>query len=118
MSYDIAFKVKVEGVNEYVDTGYCEANITWNVREIITASTGLEWKNEENNGRVKEVIPFIKQGYEELVRNPDKYKKYEAPNGYGTVVGCKRFFREIIRAWHELKEDNPELAGIATFWIE
>ena len=48
MSYDIKFKVKVEGVDAYVEVGDCTANITWNVREIITQSTGLKWNNEEN----------------------------------------------------------------------
>lgn len=33
MSYDISFRVKVEGTDRYLDTGYCDANITWNVRE-------------------------------------------------------------------------------------
>ena len=35
MSYDISFKVKVEGVDAYVTVGACDANITWNVRKII-----------------------------------------------------------------------------------
>lgn len=51
MSYDISFKVKVEGLEDtYIRVGSCDANITWNVREMIVKSTGLEWKNEQNNG--------------------------------------------------------------------
>jgi hypothetical protein len=30
MSYDIAFKVKVEGIDKYVEAGHCDANTTWN----------------------------------------------------------------------------------------
>ena len=41
MSYDISFKAKLDGLDEYVIVGDCDANITWNVREIITLSTGL-----------------------------------------------------------------------------
>ena len=34
MSYDISFKVKVDGLdNYYVKVGNCTANITWNLRE-------------------------------------------------------------------------------------
>lgn len=51
MSYDISFKVKVEGLNRYVEVGDCDANITWNVMDIIRKSTGLEWRNEEPNGK-------------------------------------------------------------------
>ena len=46
MGYDISFKVKVEGKDIYVPVGDCEAGTTWNVRDIIVKSTGLEWKND------------------------------------------------------------------------
>lgn len=35
MSYDIAFRVKVEGIDYWLEPVDCEANITWNVREIF-----------------------------------------------------------------------------------
>lgn len=67
MSYDISFKVKVEGLEDiYVRVGECDANITWNVREMIVKSTGLEWRNCKNNGLCKGVIPHIANGYAEL----------------------------------------------------
>ena len=117
MSYDIAFKVKVEGVDAYVPVGVCDANITWNVGEMIRKSTGLEWKNEENNGLCVDVIPHILKGYGELVNHPGKYKQYEAPNGWGTVGGTMRFFETIINEWKDFKRWYPELVEVATFWI-
>lgn len=66
MSYDIAFKVKVEGADVYVDVGNCDANITWNLRQMIVKSTGLEWKNEDNNGYCVDIIPHIERGLAEL----------------------------------------------------
>ena len=62
MSYDISFKAKAEGVDAYVTVGACDANITWNVRKIIEKSTGLEWKNCQNNGLCVDVIPKIEAG--------------------------------------------------------
>ena len=53
MSYDIDFRVKVEGIDRYVSVHDCDANITWNVRKIIELSTSLPWLNEENNGYCK-----------------------------------------------------------------
>lgn len=114
MSYDIDFRVKVEGVDEWVSVGDCDANITWNVREMIEQSTGLEWINEANNGLCKDVIPKIEHGYNELRRHPQKYKNYESPNGWGTVEGCKSFFADIIYAYEHL---DPNLKDVATFWI-
>lgn len=117
MSYDISFRVKVEGADAYVDVGDCEANITWNVREIITRSTGLEWKNEENNGLCVDVIPKIRQGLTELQIHGDKYKPYESPNGWGTVSGTTHFFEKILEAWNNLCSGQPELIQVVTFWI-
>ena len=118
MSYDISFKAKLEGMDRYISIKVDVANITWNVREIIVKSTGLEWKNEANNGPCAEVIPKIEAGLMELVEHGDKYKQYEAPNGWGTVKGTINFFSKIICAWNELVQEDEELAMAATFWIE
>ena len=117
MSYDISFRVKVEGVDKYVDVGTCDANITWNVRKIIELSTGLPWINEANNGLCVDVIPKIEQGLRELRRNPQKYKPYEASNGWGTVPGTIRFFETILASWDEFIRWHEELVPVATFWI-
>lgn len=118
MSYDITFKVKVEGINEYVSVGDCSANITYNVREIIVRSTGLEWKNGENNGLCKDIMPKIKHGLDELIDNPEKYEPYESPNGWGTVRGTRGFFMQILEDWDSFKRWYPELLDVVTFWIE
>lgn len=73
MSYDISFRVRVEDSDNWVDVGSCEANTTWNLREMIVKSTGLEWNNEADNGLCKDVIPHIINGYRELCEHPDKY---------------------------------------------
>lgn len=118
MSYDISFKVRVHNTDMYVPVGKCHANITWNVREIITRSTGLAWINEENNGSCSTVIPIIEEGYKKLCSDPKKYKKYESPNGYGTVEGVIHFFECILEAWKDFQIWYLPLVPYATFWIE
>lgn len=119
MSYDIAFKVKVEGIDKYVEVGYCDANTTYNVRKMIVKSTGLEWHNFANNGLCKDIIPHIEKGWGELNRYPEKYKQYEASNGWGTVESTMRFFERIISAWNDFaKYDGKDLVDVTTFWIE
>lgn len=118
MSYDITFKVKVEGADVYVPIGNCDANITWNVREIIIKSTGLPWKNQANNGFCKDVIPYIEQGLSELELHGEEYEQYEPANGWGSVCEVKQFFRQIIEDWEAFERDaNPKIVNVATFWI-
>jgi hypothetical protein len=120
MSYDICFKVKVEGLKDrYVDVFDCDAKATWNLRDMIVNSTGLEWNNEENNGLCKDVIPRISHGLCELISYPEKYKQYEAENGWGTIYTCKKFFSSILNAWSEFCNDSytSDLADITYFWI-
>lgn len=119
MSYDISFRVKVEGIDCYVDIAECSANTTWNVREMIVKSTGLEWINCANNGLCKDIIPYIENGYNELTYHPEKYKQYEAENGWGTVESTRNFFKQILDDWkHFVKyEYEKELIDVTTFWI-
>lgn len=120
MSYDISFRVKVEGVDKWIPVGYCEANTTWNVREMIVKSTGLEWKNEDDNGLVKDIIPSIYKGMYELTNFPNKYKEYEAENGWGTIESTIKFFRTIIDDWEAFKSDyeTEDLVDVVHFWID
>lgn len=120
MSYDISFRVKcAEDPNLWAEIGDIDANTTWNLREMICAATGLEWKNEEDNGLVKDVMPKIADGYSELSRHPEKYKKYESPNGWGTVEGCKSFFARCIYNWNTFCTDSwtSPFKDIVHFWI-
>ena len=119
MSYDISFRVRVEDSDNWVDVGSCEANTTWNLREMIVKSTGLEWNNEADNGLCKDVIPHIINGYRELCEHPDNYKKYESSNGWGTLPGCKKFFLDIINSWEEFTTsyETADLTDYAHFWI-
>lgn len=118
MSYNISFKVKVEGVAAYVPVGTCDANITWNARKIIVKSTGLKWKNCQNNGLCVDVIPKIEAGLRKLEQSPDKFKEYEASNGWGTVKGTAQFFRNILNDWNDFQRWYEELVPVATFWVE
>ncbi len=118
MSYDVSFKVKVQGVDKWLEVGECCGNITYNLHDMIVQSTGLEWKNEQDNGLCIDVIPRIQVGYNNLMNHPEQYEKYESPNGWGTISGCRRFFGDLLRWWIDFEEDYPELVNVAHFWIE
>lgn len=42
----------------------------------------------------------------------------DSDNGWGTIEGCAAFFHRILIAWRDFKLESPELAMVATFWIE
>lgn len=119
LSYNISFRVKVEGVNKWISVGSCDANTTWNVGTMIRKCTSLAWENEKNNGLVKDIIPYINKGLYELTNFPEKYKKYEAKNGWGTIKSTIRFFKTILDDWDKFKTDyrTEELVDVVYFWI-
>ena len=49
MSYDVKFVAKLEGIDKYVSVIGCDANITWNAKELIKQSSGWEIENEMND---------------------------------------------------------------------
>lgn len=104
MSYDVSFRVKIEGLNKYIKVESV-ANITYNVRELIKQSSGWDIKNEDENGFVKDWIPMIEKGIEELTNNPDKYKQYEAETGWGTVEGTLKFYKKCLEEYTRYKND-------------
>lgn len=119
MSYNISFKVRVADTDKYINVGDCDANTTWNVGEIIRLSTGLEWKNEANNGYCVDVIPKIQKGLNELSANSAAYKPYEPNNGWGTVHATKTFFQKIINDWNSyIQWTDPDIVAVTTFWVE
>lgn len=119
MSYDISFKVKVEGSDKQVPVGDCLANTTWNLREMIVQSTGLEWINEADNGACVDVIPKIRHGLQELTMRPEEYKQYESPNGWGTINGCKEFFTIILTDWdYTVRMVPDDIIPLIRFWID
>ena len=118
MSYDIEFKVRVADTDAYVTLKESDANVTWNVREIIRKSTGLPWINDANNGLCVDIIPRIQAGITELVHNGQKYKAMEPENKWGSVDGTIRFFRTIVSDWNDyVASSDPAVVAVTTFWV-
>lgn len=100
MSYDIDFKVKVEGLDKYI----CVSdglNITWNVHELILKSSGWDILNNKNNGKAEDIGKMIEKGIMELESNHEHYKKYEAKNGWGTIEDTLRFYKNLLEECKE-----------------
>ena len=103
MSYDIRFGVKVEGMNGYVAV-IDEPEIsdpTYNLRDMFVAC--MDWDYEQGVWyNCAEAIPKFERGVTELSVNPQKYSKYNDPNGWGTVSSALFALKSVVEKAHEI----------------
>lgn len=103
MSYDLRIGVKVEGADIIaVIAEPAHAHPTYNLREMFQACTEWEYTQGEWYA-VSEVYPLIQHGLAELIAYPERYRKYEPENKWGTVESA-------ITALQSLKERIDEIA--------
>lgn len=83
MSYDIRIGVKVEGTDIIaVIAEPVYSSPTYNIGDMLRAA--MDWDFEQGQWyNVAEVMPKIAHGLQELLKRPEAYKKYNAPNGWG-----------------------------------
>ena len=117
MSYDVHIAVKVEGTDAYARLRHI-GNITWNVRELIKQSSGWEIKNEDQNGPLLPWLSLIQRGAKELRYHPERYRRWESPNGWGTVGGTLGFFETCLEGANDWIEDNKELLPAAVIYVD
>jgi hypothetical protein len=92
MSLDISLVLK----NEVFD-----GNITHNL-EKMAAEAGIYdavWRPEEVNILIaQDLIPILEKGIAELESNPEKYKKFEPENKWGTYAGFIAWLKRYLWA--------------------
>lgn len=119
MSYDISVRVKVENVDYFLRVPLDkEPNITWNVRELILQSSDWDIANEASNGLAVDLYPKILKGIENLTLRPQRYKKYESPNGWGTVGGTLSFYHSVKDMIDEFLSHYEELRDVGVIWVD
>jgi hypothetical protein len=80
---------------------YFSANITHNLCKMAD-KCGIYyalWRPEEKGWKkAKEIINVLEQGLVKLKENPTKYKKFNAPNGWGMYEHFVPFVEEVLEA--------------------
>lgn len=85
MSYDLKIGVKVEGTDIIaIIAEPARANPTYNLSKMFRECTGWDFDQSEWYS-VAAVYPLIRRGIAELIAYPEKYRKYEPENKWGTV---------------------------------
>lgn len=69
-------------------------NITSNLASMFD-SLPIGYLPDNEGKKLRDLIPKLTDSIIELNTHPEEYKKYEAPNGWGTIKGAKRFLWEL-----------------------
>lgn len=111
MSYDIRFAVKVEGAKDcYAVIGEPEySSPTYNLGKMFRKC--MNWDFEQGVWyKLTDVLPKIEHGMTELFNNPQEYRKYDAPNGWGTVESAREALFSILNYFKD------EWGGLQGSW--
>lgn len=103
MSYDIRFGVRVDGMDGYIavidEPEY--SSPTYNLRNMFVAC--MDWDYSQGKWyNCAEVMPKIERGVHELRFNSSKYKKYNAPNGWGSVSSALTALESVLKKAQEI----------------
>lgn len=103
MSYDIRFGVKVDGMDGYIAVidkpEY--SSPTYNLRDMFVAC--MDWDYEQGKWyNCADVFPKIRHGHDELTLHPKKYRKYDSPNGWGTVESAIECLKSVVEKIGEI----------------
>lgn len=96
-----------ENVEE--STRVWDGNITHNLNRMAKAAGIYEamWRPEEIQiERAVQVLPLLRAGLAQLEAEPDKFKAFNPPNGWGDYDGLVEFVRDYIKAcerWPDAK---------------
>jgi hypothetical protein len=87
-----------------VPTTVYDCNITHNMTDMAAAAGIYRalWRPEEVNiFTAAELHDAIEQGWIDMINNPEKYEKYNPPNGWGDYYGFMSFLNKLIAACRE-----------------
>lgn len=95
MSLDISFKCDHCGMG---DDDYF--NITHNLNKMADKAGiyNVLWRPEEIGVLyAKDMVPILEEGLSKLKSNPEKFKKYNPENGWGSYDGLISFSERVLK---------------------
>lgn len=94
MSYDVSFKAKLEGIDQWVYVGADWINHTSNGCSMIKEVCG-SYPSAWDGKTAAELLPVLRQGIDLLRQYPQRYRPLEANGGWDTVENTLRFLVQI-----------------------
>lgn len=93
MGYDICFRARLAGTSQMVSVGD-DINHTSNTAEMVHEVCG-SYPSDWDMMKCRALFPIVARGASKLARFPEKYRKYEPDNGWGSVESTQRFLSKI-----------------------
>jgi hypothetical protein len=78
-----------------------DRNITHNLNTMAGEAGIYEvlWHPNENGYiKAEQIIPILKEGLEKMKRDPDFFKKFDSPNGWGLYIHFVPFVEAVLEA--------------------
>lgn len=85
MSYDVSFKAKLEGADQWVYVGDDWINHTSNTAAMIKEVCG-SYPSEWNGKRCADMYPVLMQGASLLCLHPKRYRQFEPGNCWSSMT--------------------------------
>jgi hypothetical protein len=89
------------------------ANITHNLYKMAEAA-GIDahlWRPDEIKiTKAKELIEPLRQGLHNLKSEPERYKKFNPENGWGSYDGLVKFVENYLNACYEYPDADVEVS--------
>lgn len=85
------------------------ANITHNLIEMAKAAGIYDavWNPEDNGIRqAYQLIPIIETGIKLMESDPERFKKFDSPNGWGSYVNFVPRLKDYLKACRNYPEAN------------
>lgn len=94
MKYNFFLRLKTNE-DEWINMGVNHI-ISWNVRDLIEASSGWYIYNEDKLGLASDLVPTLQKGIIELNQSSQVYADYEILHGFGTIKSVLKFYKELL----------------------
>ena len=88
-------------LTKVMPTEIYSANITHNLNKMAEAAGIYEavWRPEEHGyTHAKDIIEILESGINKMKENPDYYKTFNAPNGWGTYGNFLPWLEKYLEA--------------------
>jgi len=103
MSWDV-YLHKKKWMDDKIEVG----NHTYNVSPMYSKAMGITISDLDGK-KCNEVLPLLIKGRQEMIDNPEIYKKMNPPNGWGSYETAVLFLGDIIIACEKHKDYKIEV---------